>query len=974
VNHIDRASLVTAVKQAADGIVITDIEGQIQFVNPAFTAMTGYSSQEILGQNPRVLKSGRQPATIYEDLWRMIRSGQVWQGVLINRRKDGTLYDEEMRIAPVRDPLGEIAGFIAIKRDVTERKRTEAALRENAEALMEAQRIGALGCYALDIPADCWTGSNVLDEIFGIGQEYGRTVAGWEALVHADDRAMMASYFADEVVGQRKPFDKEYRIVRQMDQQVRWVHGTGKLGFDIQGNPLKMYGVIRDISERKRSEEQLRESEARHRETFEQAAVGIIHASIDGRCLWCNARFAEIVGYSLKEVADLTLNQITPLEDGSRNGRILDRMAGGALKNSAWERRFIRKDGSIVWVRITASTQLDRAGLPLHLIAFVEDVTERKVADQQLAAAQRSLEDSELHYRTVFQTSPDAITITRLEDGRYVDVNRTFLDAMGYESDELIGHTVHEINLWVDPRKREEFVKILRRQPHCRNMEAQLRKKNGEIVSGLLSAAVIELDGVSCALTFLRDITSYKDAEEKIRNLAFYDPLTGLPNRRLLMDRLEVALASGSLASRMRTLLSIDLNDFKTLNDFLGHHTGDLLLQQFARRLSSLIREKNAVARLGADEFVVMLDPLSSIFEEAAQQAESVASEILASAQEPYLLDGREYHLALSIGIAIFGDRPEDPAGVLQRADIARHQAKISDGNAMCFFSPALQVAVNARAAMEEDLRHAIKAEEFVLYYQPQLDSAGTIGAEALIRWNHPRRGILAPGDFIPLAEETGLILPLGDWVLETACAQLAAWAAHIPMANLTLAVNISAVQFCQPEFVDQVLAVIQRTGANPRKLKLELTESMLVENVEETIVRMKTLKAHGVEFSVDDFGTGYSSLNYLRRLPLDQLKIDRAFVRDMMADIQCEVIAQTIISLGHALGLSVIAEGVETESQRDHLEELGCHSFQGYLFSRPLPLNEFELFLSAPAQPQTGCSYQLAMPALDGEEVVCNL
>ena len=966
-NHIDRASLVTAVKQAADGIVITDIEGQIQFVNPAFTAMTGYSSQEVLGQTPRVLKSGSQPAEMYEELWRMIRSGQVWQGVLINRRKDGTLYDEEMRIAPVRDALGEITGFIAIKRDVTERKRAEAALHESAEALTEAQRIGTLGCYALDISAGCWTGSNVLDEIFGIGQEYSRTLAGWEALVHADDRAMMASYFADEVVGQRKPFDKEYRIVRQMDQQVRWVHGTGKLGFDILGNPLKMHGVIRDISESKRSEEQLQESEARHRETFEQAAVGIVHASIDGRCLWCNARFAEIVGYTLKEVAGLTLNQITPPEDRSRNRRTLERMAGGESKNAAQETRFIRKDGSITWVRITASAQVDRGGRPLHLIVFVEDVTERKVAEQRLAVAQRSLEKSELHYRTVFQTSLDAITISHLDDGRYVDVNRTFLDAMGYEPDEIIGHTVHEIDLWVDPREREEFVKILLRQSHCRNLEARFRKKTGEIVSGIVSAAIIELDGVSCALAFLRDITSYKDAEEKIRNLAFYDPLTGLPNRLLFTNRLEVALASRSLG-RMRSLLSIDINNFKTLNDTLGHHTGDLLLQQFACRLSSLIHEKDAVARIGADEFVVMLDPLSSLSEVAAQQAEAVASEILASAQKPYFLDGREYLLTISIGIALFGDRPEHPATVLQRADIARHQAKISGGNAMCFFSPVFQVAVKARARMEDDLRHAIKAGEFVLYYQPQFDSAGPIGAEALIRWNHTGKGILAPGDFIPLAEETGLILPLGDWVLETACAQLAAWAAHIHMAHLTLAVNISAVQFCQPDFVDQVLAVLQRTGANPHKLKLELTESMLVENVEETIVRMKVLKAHGVKFSVDDFGTGYSSLAYLRRLPLDQLKIDRAFVRDMMVDIQCEVIAQTIISLGHALGLSVIAEGVETEPQRDHLEELGCHSFQGYLFSPPLSLNEFELFLSAPAQPQTSCSDQLAVPALDGE------
>jgi diguanylate cyclase (GGDEF)-like protein/PAS domain S-box-containing protein len=730
------------------------------------------------------------------------------------------------------------------------------------------------------------------------------------------------------------------------------------------GDVVGASAIARDIRQRKQLERELQDSEKRFRTIFEEnASVMLLIEPSNGVIVDANRSASAYYGYGRDQLIGMPIVRINTLP---KHPIDLERERALREERNHFDFRHRLANGEVRDVEVYSSP-VDIGGQPL-LFSFVYDITERKLTEQRLAAAQRSLENSELHYRTVFQTSPDAITITHLQDGRYVDVNRRFLDAMGFESNEIIGHTVHEINLWVDPREREGMVKILGRQSHCRNIEARFRKKTGEIISGLMSAAVIELDGVTCMLCFLRDISSYKDAEEKIRNLAFYDPLTGLPNCRLLMDRLEAALASGSLTGRMRTLLSIDLNNFKTLNDTLGHHTGDQLLQQFARRLSSSIREKDAVARFGADEFVVMLDPLSSLSEEAAQQAEAVASEILASAQEPYLLDGREYLVALSIGIAIFGDRPEHPAAVLQRADIARHQAKISGGNAMCFFSPAFQSAVNARAAMEEDLRHAIKAGEFVLYYQPQLDSAGPAGAEALIRWRHPRRGIVAPGDFIPLAEETGLILPLGDWVLETACAQLAAWAAHISMAHLTLAVNISAVQFCQPDFVDQVLAVIQRTGANPRKLKLELTESMLVENVEETIVRMKALKAHGVEFSVDDFGTGYSSLTYLRRLPLDQLKIDRTFVRDMLVDIHCEVIAQTIISLGHALGLSVIAEGVETEPQREHLEELGCHSFQGYLFSPPLPLNEFELFLSARAQPQTSCPDQPAVPALDGK------
>ncbi len=387
----------------------------------------------------------------------------------------------------------------------------------------------------------------------------------------------------------------------------------------------------------------------------------------------------------------------------------------------------------------------------------------------------------------------------------------------------------------------------------------------------------------------------------------------------------------------------MDLDNFKNLNDTLGHQTGDLLLQEVAVRLSACVREADTVARLGGDEFVVMLEDLSDLSEEAAAQAETVGEKILVAVDQPFWLCGRECVSTSSIGITVFGDMRESTNEVLQQADIAMYQAKAAGRNTMRFFAPALQAAVNARAALEEDIRQAIKAGQFVLYYQPQLDSAGLIGAEALIRWQHPRRGLLVPGEFIPLSEETGLILPLGDWVLESACAQIAAWSERLETAPISLAVNISARQFRQPGFVDKVLAALRRTGANPRNLKLELTESMLVENIEDIIAKMTELKSHGLGFSLDDFGTGYSSLAYLKRLPLDQLKIDSSFVRDITSDVGSRAIAQSVISLGRALGLSVIAECVESEEQRAYLSRLGCHTFQGYLFSRPLPLDEFE-------------------------------
>lgn len=440
-----------------------------------------------------------------------------------------------------------------------------------------------------------------------------------------------------------------------------------------------------------------------------------------------------------------------------------------------------------------------------------------------------------------------------------------------------------------------------------------------------------------------RELQRLKVAHDEIRTLAFYDPLTSLPNRRLLLNRLQQTLASSTRNPRKRALLFIDLDNFKTLNDTLGHQVGDLLLQEVARRLTLCIRESDSVARLGGDEFVVLLEDLSEIPTMAASQAKIVGGKILAAIAQPYELAGHECHSTSSMGITVFGGQRDASNEVLQQADIAMYQAKAEGRNTMHFFAPALQTAVTARAEMEQDLRQAIQENQFLLYYQPQVDRGRLIGVEALVRWNHPKRGILAPGTFIPQAEDSGLILPLGNWVLETACKQIALWADRAETADITVSVNISAGQLRQPDFVETVLGTLNATGANPHNLELELTESMLVENIEDIIAKMTVLNARGLRFSLDDFGTGYSSLSYLKRLPLDKLKIDRSFVLDMLDDSSGGAIAQAIISLSRTMGLSVIAEGVETEEQRAFLASLGCHSYQGYLFSRPLPIFEFE-------------------------------
>jgi diguanylate cyclase (GGDEF)-like protein/PAS domain S-box-containing protein len=583
--------------------------------------------------------------------------------------------------------------------------------------------------------------------------------------------------------------------------------------------------------------------------------------------------------------------------------------------------------------------EFDAQGQPRKMRGIISDIT----AHRQWEMALRL---SEERYRIAFQTSIDAININHLSDGLYIDCNQAFLDILGYKREEVIGRNSLELEIWADPRDRHAMAKMLRQNGSCRNLESRFKKKNGEIIWGEMSSSLMEVDGFPCVLSVTRDLSPAKAAEKEIRNLAFYDPLTGLPNRRHLLDKLRQALVSSVGSGRLQALLLVDLDNFKTLNDTLGHQTGDVFLQEIARRIQECVHEADLVCRVGGDEFIVMLENLSEAAEEAAAVAQAVGEKILMLISRPCLIEERECLSSASIGITIFGDRQCSTDEIMQQTDIALYQAKAAGRNTMRFFSPALQAAVNTRATMEEDLRRAINAKQFLLFYQPLVERGRLVGAEALIRWEHPKRGLVQPNEFIRSAEDSGLILPMGDWVLEAACAQIASWAGRVETAHLVLAVNISAVQFHQQEFTEQVLATLKRSGANPRNLKLELTESMLVDNFEEVIHKMTELKSHGLSFSLDDFGTGYSSLAYLKRLPLDQLKIDRVFVRDMLMDASSGAIAQAILSLGRAMNLSVVAEGVETEEQRSFLADLGCHCFQGFLFSPPLPIDEFEQFL----------------------------
>ncbi len=441
------------------------------------------------------------------------------------------------------------------------------------------------------------------------------------------------------------------------------------------------------------------------------------------------------------------------------------------------------------------------------------------------------------------------------------------------------------------------------------------------------------------------DISERKQAEEKIHQLAFYDALTGLPNRRLLMDHLQHALASSERQGGGGALLFIDLDHFKTINDTLGHDVGDQLLREVAARIRYCVRLGDTVARLGGDEFIVLVESLDERAELAASQAEGVGRKIMAALSQPYRLGGSLQHSTPSVGVTLFAHGRVPAEELLRQADLAMYQAKAEGRNGLRFFDPRMQTVVSARAALQSDLRVALKTGQLSLHIQPQVDQGGRVmGAEALLRWQHPQRGFVSPAEFIPVAEECGLMHEIGLWVLQQAGRLLVAWAGQPTLQSLTLAINVSVQQFRHPNFVTQVRETLLRSGADATRLKLEITESLLMENVEDVIAKMEALRAQGVRFSLDDFGTGYSSLAYLKRLPLDQLKIDASFVRDLLTDPNDAAIVRTIIALADSLGLQVVAEGVETEAQRLALAELGCPAYQGYLFSRPLPVSDFEL------------------------------
>ena len=766
---------------------------------------------------------------------------------------------------------------------------------------------------------------------------YERTIC-WEEITHPEDRTRVRNIIEEAVLTGRR-FVAEYRII-DAGGKIKWVSERGCPVYNDEGEIEAIEGFLQDISRLKFSELAAHAAEERFRSIFENAIHGIYQTSEDGAYLNVNPALARIYGYDTP--ADLlhgisNIDSQLYVDHGKRSEFVALMGRLGQVEN--FEARIYRKDGKIIWISENSREVRNPDGRLRYYEGTVEDITARKAMETELRIA-----------ATAFETHGSMMIIDT--NKVILRVNKAFTESTGYTAEEVIGQTPSILR---SGRHHADFYQAAWEAIHRNGTwqgEVWDRRKSGEIYPKWLTISAVkgEDGNVTHYVGSHLDISDRKEAEEKILQLAFYDPLTHLPNRRLLMDKLQHALASNSRMGNEGALLFIDLDNFKTLNDTLGHGIGDLLLQQVAQRLGSCVREVDTVARLGGDEFVVLLGGLSLQAFEAAVQTEAIGEKILALLNQPFLLEEHEYYCTASIGVAMLDGKSHAAEELMKQADIAMYQAKKTGRNAMRFFDPDMQVSLTAHAVLEEELRKALECQQFQLYYQAQVDDAGRIlGAETLIRWIHPERGFISPAQFIPLAEESNLILRIGSWVLETACAQIKAWEQDLSARELVLAVNVSPKQFRQENFVDQVKMTVQRHAINPARLKLELTEGMLVENVADIIASMSALKEFGIQFSLDDFGTGYSSLQYLKKLPLNQLKIDQSFVRDMTIEDGDNAIVQTIIAMARSLRLDVIAEGVETAEQKGLLYSYGCAHYQGYLFSRPVPIEQFDALLKQP-------------------------
>jgi diguanylate cyclase (GGDEF)-like protein/PAS domain S-box-containing protein len=913
--------------------LVIDRAGEIVLFNHAAEVFTGYSFEEVRNQPffwQRFLPP-EQRAGVHQ-IFEHFHDGSLprrYENHWVSRSGEQRLFDWTNTI--IVDRRGTPQFLVTIGLDITERNQAEENLRASELRFRRLFERNNAPMLLVD-PED----GNIVD-----ANASACTFYGWPhdeiCSLHIEDINQLPP---DEVRAERLQALQEKRnsfifTHRLADGQVRTV--------EVHSTPIRvgdkdvLISIIHDISERTRAEAQVRQLLNEQGVMLDNALVGIVKVR-DRTILWANRAFETMLGYGSDELNGLPTRQLYPSQAdyeslGARAYPIIQ--AGGHFRD---EIRHLRKDGKVIWADISGAI-LDH-GKEETLWVFL-DITNRKKAEM-------ALHDSETMFHTMVDWTYDWEYWIN-PDGHLIYTTPSTARITGHHPEEFEADT-NLINTIVHPEDRHLWERHVhyhlpedgRRE--VAELEFRIVRKQGEVLwVNHTCRPVFDAEGhYQGRRVAVRDITDRKRAEDEIRHLAYFDPLTHLPNRRLLMDRLSQALIASNRSREFGALMILDLDHFKSLNDTQGHDVGDRLLVEVAQRLSTSVRQEDTVSRLGGDEYVVMLEGLGPSERIAASQAESVAEKIRIAINQPFVLGGSEaeYYSTPSIGLTLFQGQTDPAEVLLKQADVALYQAKDSGRNAVRFFNSAMQSAIDSRTALESALRRGLDRGEFRLYYQPQVDQTGrSIGAEALIRWLPPNQGVISPAQFIPLAEESGLILSIGQWVLETACAQLKHWELDPLTRDLLLSVNVSARQFHQLDFVEQVRQSLLACGANPARLKLELTESVVLDNVEEAISRMQQLHSLGIGFSLDDFGTGYSSLSYLKRLPLDQIKIDQSFIRDINQDPNDAAIVRAILAMSRSLGLQVIAEGVETQAQRDFLFENGCTAYQGYLFGYPVPI-----------------------------------
>lgn len=930
-----------------DAVVITTLEeGRFIEVNRGFECQFGWSSEEAIGRTSVDLKlwASQEERQVMVDA---ARAGQLNGLEVTHYHRNGKLC-RNLIFGGLIHLEGKPCLVLSL-RDITQQRQQEEELRDSQERLNLALDSVALGTWEWHIPSNTLFGSARAAQLHGLPEKpFHDTFGEFFTVIPMEDRLMMRQHYEELLQGIRTHYQITYRA-NLAANQVRYLESTAKLYRCADGKPERMAGILIDITDRVLREKDLAASEAKFSSLFQASPDPVTLTTLpEGIALEINSSFTQTFGWEPEEVLGRKMTDVKLWADlEERQKLFLKVQRDHRLDNEVTH--FCNRHGNPITCVISSRTVMLNER-PCLLSTF-RDIT-------QLQQAQEELKASEEKFALAFHSSPDAITITERDSGRCLEVNEGFCRLTGYSFEEVIGRTTDELNIWVNPEERARMIKRVVEEGHVYHMEMQGRHRSGKLKNVEVSVEPIQLHGTPCLLLTARDISELKEAQAQVQHMAYHDPLTNLPNRALLLDRLSQQIALLKRHNLRGALLFIDLDHFKHINDSLGHPIGDAVLKLITARLESSVRQEDTVARLGGDEFVILISGLEGRRTSVLKQVREIAEKLRQLLIEPMQVDGHQLRVTPSIGIALIPDHGDNPDDLLKRADIALYRAKDGGRNTTEFFHESMQQAASDRLRLENELRLALVRNEFELFFQPQINASDNhiTGCEVLLRWMHPEYGVQSPALFIHILEESGLIIEVGNWVLMKACLECSRLIRKglINAQEFNLCVNISPRQFRQHDFVEQVECILNDCELPPHMLKLEITESIVIQHLDDTIAKMHRLKRIGVSFAMDDFGTGYSSLTYLKRLPVETLKIDQSFVRDAVLDINDAGIIRAIIAMARSLGLSVVAEGVERIEQLQFLQMQGCNFYQGYLFSKPVPADKFAELLMENRLPST--------------------